>query len=272
MENHIIRNLQAQGLKLYMAGQEACASAHHFGPAVREHYLLHYIFSGCGQFEMDGRTYRLHAGQAFLILPNVITFYQADDRAPWHYAWLEFGGAQAETFLQQCSLSREQPIYTASDADVMQTHWLQLLEYARMDSAGGYRVTGSALFLIDEMIWQNAGSQPAREHAAEVYIQRAIAYIRYNYYRPIAVTELCALVGVERSYLCRLFQKHTGKSPQRYILDYKLDMARVLLQERKLSVAQAARSVGYEDQSAFSKLYKKRFGSSPKQEQSRFQL
>ena len=270
MENFIIRNSQAQGFQLYIAGQEACAPAHHFGPAVRKHYLLHYIFSGRGQFTVDGHTYRLRAGQAFLILPNVVTFYQADTHEPWHYAWLEFGGAQAEAFLQQCHLSREQPIYTAGDADGVQSQWLQLLEHARTDDADGYRVTGSAFLLLDAIIRQNAVSQPVREQAAEQYIQRAVAYIRYNYYRPIAVTELCALVGVERSYLCRLFQKQTGSSPQGYILAYKLDAARALLRERGLSVAQAARSVGYEDQSAFSKLYKKRFGISPKQDQSRF--
>lgn len=267
MEQHMIGNLQAQAIKVYIAGQEACAPAHHFGPAVREHYLLHYIFAGAGRFEAGGCTYRLHEGQAFLIVPNVVTFYQADDRDPWHYAWLEFGGTQAEAFLQRCNLSMERPIYTADDVTAIEEQWMRLLQYARTDGADGYRVTGSAFLLFDAFARQSAA--PPREETAEGSIHRALAYVRYNYYRPIAVAELCALVGVERSYLCRLFKKHTGKSPQGYILDYKLNVARALLREGNLSVAQAARSVGYEDQSAFSKLYKKRFGISPKREQGR---
>ena len=264
----MIGGAQVHALKLYVAGQEMCAPSHHFGPAVREHYLLHYVFSGTGRFEVDGRTYHLRAGQAFLIVPNVVTFYQADDRDPWHYAWLEFGGVQAETFLQQCGLDVEHPIYTARDAQDMQAQWMQLLEYARTDGADGYRVAGAAYLLFD-LFFRQSHTPPVQAQPASAYLHQAIAYIRYHYYRPVPVAELCALVGVERSYLCRLFKAQTGKSPQRYVLDYKLDVARALLREGKLSVAQVARSVGYEDQSAFSKLYKKRYGSAPKREQGR---
>ncbi len=265
----LIKNSWEGPLRLYVAGEEQCAPYYHFGPWVRRHYLLHYIYSGCGYFTCGGHTYPLHAGQAFLIVPNMVTYYQADGELPWHYTWLEFGGEQAEAFLRRCGLGETQPVYTAKDKEAVSQQFRRLLDFVQENREDGYRVMGGAFLLFDALIRCNAAPPPAPEKPAGEYVHRAVEYIRYHYYRPITVSELCALVGVERSYLCRLFKAQTGKSPQAYILAYKLDAARMLLQDGNLSVAQAARSVGYEDQSAFSKLYKKRFGIAPKQEQGR---
>ena len=35
-------------LRLYYSGSESCAPGHFFGPAVRTHYLIHFIRSGKG--------------------------------------------------------------------------------------------------------------------------------------------------------------------------------------------------------------------------------
>ena len=39
-----------------LIGGEKCEKGHHFGPAVRSHYLLHYVLSGYGQYTVNGKT------------------------------------------------------------------------------------------------------------------------------------------------------------------------------------------------------------------------
>jgi hypothetical protein len=87
-------------LGLYQFGREDCAPAHSFGPAIRNHFLFHYILSGKGTLMwQDGKgkenITHLKAGQGFLISPGQITTYVADDRIPWEYCWLEFDGLRA---------------------------------------------------------------------------------------------------------------------------------------------------------------------------------
>ena len=103
-------------LGLYQFGREDCDPAHSFGPAIRNHYLFHYILSGKGTFMWQDRKGRdntavLRAGQGFLISPRQITTYIADERIPWEYCWLEFDGLRAREALEITGLNINQPVY-----------------------------------------------------------------------------------------------------------------------------------------------------------------
>ena len=53
-------------LVLYFAGREKCLPGHHFGPAIRAQYLLHFIIGGKGEFHVNGNVYHLAKNQVFL--------------------------------------------------------------------------------------------------------------------------------------------------------------------------------------------------------------
>ena len=57
------------GLNPVQFGYESCISCHCFGPAVRTHWLLHYVVSGFGSFTREGAVHRLGPGQIFVIPP-----------------------------------------------------------------------------------------------------------------------------------------------------------------------------------------------------------
>ena len=67
---------------LYYCGREQCKPSHTFGPAIRPHYLFHYILQGKGKYYVNGSTYKLKAGEGFLITPGVTTVYSADKISP----------------------------------------------------------------------------------------------------------------------------------------------------------------------------------------------
>ena len=66
---HTLQQKQISDLSLYSAGYEACAPGHHYGPIYRAYQLIHFILSGKGVLEIDGHTFQLGAGDAFLIPP-----------------------------------------------------------------------------------------------------------------------------------------------------------------------------------------------------------
>lgn len=54
-----------------------------------------------------------------------------------------------------------------------------------------------------------------------------------------------------------------GISPQAYLVGFRLEKAAALLADRRCTVGEAAKSVGYEDAFVFSRMYKKRYGLPP---------
>ena len=72
--------LKKHSVDLYLCycGMEECDPGHHYGPTSRSEYLIHYILSGKGIFQADGKTYQLRENNAFIICPDEVTYYQAD--------------------------------------------------------------------------------------------------------------------------------------------------------------------------------------------------
>lgn len=104
-------------LRLYYSGSESCAQGHFFGPAVRTHYLIHFIRSGKGRYMRGNSEYALKKGDAFLILPGETTKYMADEEEPWEYTWIAFDGPDAGTLLRHCGFTDSQVVYRAPDEE-----------------------------------------------------------------------------------------------------------------------------------------------------------
>ncbi|MCI8360205.1 MAG: AraC family transcriptional regulator, partial [Clostridiales bacterium] len=58
------------GIYIISADQQVCAPDYAFGPAVRDHYLIHFISTGRGQYEVGGKVFTLSAGEGFIIYPG----------------------------------------------------------------------------------------------------------------------------------------------------------------------------------------------------------
>lgn len=261
-------NSSFQELHITQYGMEQCVPLHDYGPAVRDHYLIHFILEGRGTFETGNRLYHLEKGQAFLIFPGEITYYKADGLEPWIYGWAGFRGTRAEEFLRQAGLSVSSPILGHADAQAAE-HCIRRMHETRNMSAGRDLMLISLLYsLFSHMAETNAGG-PAEVRSSgkrhELYVQKVFDFIADNYANKISISQIAAFVGLDRSYLCSVFKSRTGSSIQEYLVRFRLNKACGLMGNSMLSIGDIARSVGYEDPLLFSKMFKKEKGLSPKQ-------
>lgn len=89
------------------------------------------------------------------------------------------------------------------------------------------------------------------------------AYVQQNYENDITLVGIATEFFFNPSYLSRMFKMKTGGNLSAYIEEVRIQKALNLFQSRKLSIAEAARMVGYNDPNYFSKIFKKRTGFSP---------
>ena len=99
----------------FFCGHEQTAPSHICGPGIWPHYLLHFVLSGSGTFTCAGRIWHLGTGDAFLIIPGVVSSYASDAENPWEYCWVGFDGKDAETILDSCGLNENTPIFSTKD-------------------------------------------------------------------------------------------------------------------------------------------------------------
>lgn len=99
-----------------------------------------------------------------------------------------------------------------------------------------------------------------------LYVQKAESYMLGNYHlEDLSISDVADYVGLNRSYLSRLFCSYFNISPMQYLLRHRMTKAKTLLQD-SVPVNIVASSVGYHDLATFSKAYKNYFGISPKTE------
>lgn len=81
----------------------------------------------------------------------------------------------------------------------------------------------------------------------------------------ISITDMARIAAQSESSLFSAFQKHLGTSPMRWLTEQRLQTAWAMLQDDQIerSIADIALEVGFTDQSAFSRAFSRRFGSSP---------
>lgn len=91
----------------------------------------------------------------------------------------------------------------------------------------------------------------------------AILFIEKNYAKEISLNIIAKASGLTPSYFSALFKKEMGETLSNYIIRYRLDIAKQLLRETRLSISEIASSVGYPDIKYFSRLFKKHMNITP---------
>lgn len=96
-------------------------------------------------------------------------------------------------------------------------------------------------------------------------IKSAIRYISANYALPISLQDVAGQVHLNPTYFSSLFKQCTGSSFKEYLNMVRVEESKRLLSNTDYSIIDIAIAVGFEDQSYFSKVFKKYTGLTPKQ-------
>ena len=258
-------------LGLYQFGWEQCDPSHSFGPAARNHYLFHFCLSGTGTLYADnskGATeiWQIKSGQGFMIFPHQVCTYIADHEIPWEYVWIEFDGLRAKETVELAGLSVDQPVYKARYKDILETMKQEMLYIVNHKSESPFHLIGHLYLFIDSFVRSATSGQVSKGNSLrDFYIKEAFSYIEQNFQNDISIEDISAFCGLNRSYFGKIFRENTGKSPQDFLISYRMTKATELLKLTNLSVGDIGNAVGYPNQLHFSRAFKNTYGISPRQ-------
>lgn len=265
-------------LKLYQFGWERCTPAHAFGPAARTHFLFHYVISGTGTLLADDtsghtNTYQIKSGQGFMIFPGQINTYVADKKLPWEYVWLEFDGLRAKEALSIAGLSPDTPVYHANSYEMRDTMMQEMLYIAKHGDMSPLHLIGHLYLFMDALTRSISSLRLTKGgRLRDFYIHEAIAFIDQNFQNDISVEDIADNCGLNRSYFGKIFKNAVGRTPQDFLLNYRMTKAAELLKLTHLSIGDISKAVGYDNQLHFSRAFKNIYRLSPRMWRNQNQL
>lgn len=255
------------GLAVYNTGYEKCDKNYCWGPALRDHYLIHYVSSGRGVFHCGSRTYELKQGDLFLIVPSRLVSYRADSECPWEYCWVGFNGTDAKRLVTMAGLSEQNPVLHPEDGQPIGELLMHIAKSSGSSAACDAEMAGHLYLFLARLIRLNDARSHTNPH--QEYVSNALRFIQYNYAGNIGVNDIAHYVGISRSQLYRAFLQDFDVSPHTYLQKYRINEACSLLHGTNITVAEVAGSVGFNDPLYFSRVFKSLKGMTPSEYQRR---
>ena len=100
---------------------------------------------------------------------------------------------------------------------------------------------------------------------SEQSVTKKLDQYKQNFQNNISIEDIAAVCGINRSYFGKIFRNSIGRSPQEFLMNYRMVKATELLKLTSLSIADVGSAVGYENQLHFSRAFKNIYGVSPRE-------
>lgn len=94
-------------------------------------------------------------------------------------------------------------------------------------------------------------------------LRRALRWIDSHFADEDCLSTLPDAAGTSARHLQRLFKTHLGQRPLQYLLDLRLDRARLLLSETDMGIQDVAEACGFGSGGTFAKHFRQKFGTTP---------
>ena len=189
--------------------------------------------------------------------------YVADKLKPWKYVYVSFSGVDDDVLVHNAGLNEYDVIFDFPLDDDTVRDIYAMHSAGKRNEARGYDVTGYFLIVMSRLIKNNL-SKNEDLTVVETYLKRAKRYVEDNYSFAITVSDIAYNVGLDRTYLYRLFMKYENISPSNYLINFRMKKAVEMLENPLISISEISASVGFKDITYFYKVFLNKYKITPK--------
>lgn len=240
---------------------------HHFVDrphGAREHVLI-VCQGGQGVCSIQNRKHHLTTGHAIILPAGVRHRYWADENDPWKIFWVHFTGERNRDHLAMLGLTPRNPVCWLHDLPGV----VEAFEETYRHALGGY--TDMDLFGLSTGLSRLLGicrlaqrALDVRRRRTEDLVLKTVHYMTANLDRPLTLAQLAAIASWSPTHYSMVFRRQLNLSPIEYLLRLKIQRACERLRTTDDLIADVARDLGFADPFYFSRLFRRRVGSSPR--------
>ncbi len=248
---------------------------------------IHYVASGSATFELDGRMQTVGASEIVFCRPGQRAGFAVEEGVSLFHCHFHFKNAHmglvdsslkewAHVVLSAASsaLRLQRSLFLPDhllirQRDRISEFFSAILRDQESPRAGGHLAIKAHLLLLLRLVseesleWLASLTEPLALGRSQVNVTKALRFIDANIQQAISVRDVADNLRLSPDYLGRAFKRALGESVGSYILRRRLVVAKDLLVSSGMSVKEVAASVGFRDQSYFSRVFKREEGVSP---------
>ncbi len=214
------------------------------------HFIL--ALSGYGRIEISGESIELKKGEIFFYKAHTPALYYPESE-DFYTCFVTFGGFGCESLFNLYNI----PDYTVFKSSKLSAEIIDFCRFA--DSGISDELLSPKLYsLIINFCERN------KKQIIPQSLEKALEYIKKNFYKDISLNELCNSVGVSRSTLFKQFKEFLNTSPVSYVNNVRINWAKSYLESLpNLSLESIAKDVGFSSTSYFIETFKSITGTTP---------
>jgi AraC-like DNA-binding protein len=227
-------------------------------------FSIHFVVSGSGFVEMDGKQFSLKRGDAFLFFPMQEQHYYSSDHSPWSIRWVHFYGSVLHPFLSDKGFNRHS-LWTVQHLQPLEeVHEQLLLEAENNSFLHLSRLSTLTYTFLMEFITNVVPRTSERKQEVDDRIQSLLPLMQSKACEPFELDFWAEQAGVSTYYFCRLFKRATQMTPMAFITLCRLQMSKQwLLDNKEMTIREIALKAGYPSISYFNKRFLQHEGMTP---------
>ncbi|MCM3654397.1 AraC family transcriptional regulator [Metabacillus litoralis] len=207
-----------------------------------------------------------YGNQEFQAPKNTLVFlnchqphmYQANENV--FFEWFHFSGISSQQYFDLL-FEKNGCIFSIGNNFVISECMSQIVQMAEKANVNEHFISMNIhkiMYGLNEITHETTDIQ-------EKVIKQAMAYIESHFNEEIKLKDLAYYVNLTPFHFSRVFKKYTGYSPYEYIINYRINYAKTLLQNTTTSIKEISIESGFNNDTHFMTTFKKHTNLTPKQ-------
>ena len=243
-----------------LAGSSWCDGSYAIERNGADLWVAEFIESGTGILNIEGITCHPAAGDLYLVPPMSRHRYSSSAETPWIKHWINFSGPLMAELVRLYGLEGVfyVPAFSRPELFKNALHQLRLHPQEAHTRIGPEFLMGLVVTMAADLHAAARKHQPSPEAAAlREWLDTLI-------FAPApSLLEMAAKISRSRGQTIRIFKNEYGETPTQYLIERKLETARMLLRGSPMAIKKIAEQLCFSDEYYFAAMFKRKTGIAP---------
>jgi AraC-like DNA-binding protein len=232
---------------------------------VLDEYQLIYISKGSGHFESAScKKIKVSEGTIILLFPGEWHRFKPDPDTGWDEFWVGCKGTIIKNMEIRKFINRFTPVLQVGMSERIISLFSEIIEKAKTEKMGyQFYISGMVLHLLGLIQYKVKQLDQKPSDHTENIITKSQVMLRKIVDQNVRMENVAEELNVSYAWFRKAFKNYTGISPKQYLLQLRIEQAKIMLSDNSKPVKEIAFELNFESASFFSKQFKQKTGKTP---------